>query len=256
MKHSYLDIHAGIASPIHALDARAKILAFGGLVIVSVSTPPHAYVAFAGYLVFLAAILAFSRVPVGFVLQRSLAVIPFVVVVAIFIPFLANDAVGGGYNLGIGGLTVSRSGALVLWNVVVKSYIGVVGVILLSSTTPFPKLLQGLEQLRVPRVFVLLGSFAYRYIFLLVDEVQRMKRARDSRAFGGRWIWHAHVVGDMIGTLFLRSYERSERVYVAMVSRGFDGQIRGLGESRFAARDAVFVAASLAILLSLRLGAP
>ena len=99
---------------------------------------------------------------------------------------------------------------------------------------------------------VMLASFAYRYIFVLVDEAERMERARDSRCYGGRWLWHAKVIGQMIGTLFLRSYERAERVYVAMVSRGFDGRIVAPAEPRMAAADCAFVAASVGFFVALR----
>jgi cobalt/nickel transport system permease protein len=101
-------------------------------------------------------------------------------------------------------------------------------------------------------VLVMVASFAYRYIFVLVDEAERMERARDSRCYGGRWLWHARVIGQMIGTLFLRGYERSERVYVAMVSRGFDGRIVAPAEARMAAGDYAFVAASVGFFVALR----
>jgi len=126
------------------------------------------------------------------------------------------------------------------WNVLIKAWLSVLSLILLSSTTEFSELLKGLEQLRMPRVMVMTLSFMYRYIFLLVDEVIRMKQARDSRNFGGKRMWQLKTIGNMVGTLFLRSYERGERVYGAMVARGFDGRTRTLSNRRLARQDLYF----------------
>ena len=253
MRHSFLDKYSGLNSPIHRLDARTKILSLFCLIVICVSTPPQAHLAFLGYFVVLATALAFSRVPLGYILRRSLVIIPFVVMVAVFIPFLKPDGPSGGYNLGIGTLRVSRSGLLVFWNVLAKSYVAVLSVILLSATTRFSKLLRGFEQLKIPKIFIMLAGFAYRYVFVLVDELERMKRARDSRCYGGKWLWHSKVIGQMIGTLFLRSYQRGERVYVAMVSRGFDGRAVSLGRTQFRPADYLVIAGAVTLFLFLRI---
>ena len=216
---------------------------------ISVSTPPEAWTAFLGYGAFLAVMAAASCLPLRHILRRAWIVAPFVAMVAIFIPFMKD---GGGPASASGWAGASRPGLMMFWNVLVKSGVAVFSVILLSSTTPFPSLMRGFERLRAPRVMVMLASFAYRYIFVLVDEAERMERARDSRCYGGRWLWQAKVIGQMIGTLFLRSYERSERVYVAMVSRGFDGRIVAPAEARMAAGDWAFVAASVGFFVALR----
>ncbi|MHA1572600.1 MAG: cobalt ECF transporter T component CbiQ [Alphaproteobacteria bacterium] len=253
MRHAFADRYSDIDSPIHRLDARTKIITLLSLIVVNVSTPPNAFGAFGGYLAVILAVILLSRVPLGYVFFRSLVVIPFVLMVAAFVPFLKGG--GGSYSLGVGGLRVSQSGLMVLWNTFVKSYIAVLSMIALSSTTPFPQLLRGLEQLGAPKLCVMLASFTYRYIFVLVEEAERMKRARDARCYGGRWLWHAKVIGQMIGTLFLRSYERGERVYVAMVARGFDGRIVGFRKTRLATSDYVFALLALAGVFVLRTAA-
>lgn len=252
MRHSFLDKYSGLDSPIHRLDARTKILSLFCLVVICVSTPAQAYLAFLGYFVVLAVAIGISRVPLGYILRRSLVIIPFVGMVAIFVPFLKPEGPSGGYSLGIGSLRVSHCGLVIFWNVLAKSYIAVLSVILLSSTTPFSKLLLGFEQLRVPKIFIMLAGFAYRYVFVLVDELGRMKRARDSRCYGGKWLWHSKIIGQMIGTLFLRSYQRGERVYVAMVSRGFEGQAVSLGKTRLRQADYLIVAGTISVLVFLR----
>ena len=97
---------------------------------------------------------------------------------------------------------------------------------------------------------VMILSFMYRYIFVIVDEVMRMKRARECRNFGGKRIWQIKTVGNMVGTLFLRSYERGERVYQSMVSRGYEGQIRTLDSLSFSQRDAYYNTIVLVLLIS------
>lgn len=246
MRHAFLDQYSALESPVHRLDARAKIIAFLALIVIAVSTPPGAWTAFLGYGAFLVLMAAASCLPVRHLLRRAWIVAPFVAMTAIFIPFMK----GGGQGAGPAG--VSRPGLMIFWNVLIKSGIAVLSMILLSSTTPFPSLMRGFERLKAPRVMVMLASFAYRYIFVLVDEAERMERARDSRCYGGRWLWHARVIGQMIGTLFLRSYERAERVYVAMASRGFDGRIAAQAETRMAAADCAFVAASVGFFVVLR----
>ncbi|MBC7253133.1 MAG: cobalt ECF transporter T component CbiQ [Actinobacteria bacterium] len=222
MKHAFLDEYSHLESPVHRLDPRAKLLAFVVLVVVCVTTPPNLYSAFAAYLGLEVVLVLLSRLPWKHVLKRLLVVLPFILVVAAFVPFFSRG--GGSYNLGP--VKVSAHGLMVLWNVAAKSTVSVLAVILLSSTTPFPDLLRGMERMKVPRLLTSLLSFTYRYIFVLVDEAQRMKRARDSRGWSGKWIWQAKVIGHMIAALFLRSYERGERVYAAMLARGYGGRVR------------------------------
>ncbi|GFP19128.1 cobalt/nickel transport system permease protein [Candidatus Hakubella thermalkaliphila] len=250
MTHAFLDSYSNLDSPIHRLDARAKIVSFFALIIICVTTLAQAYFAFAGYLLILLAVLLISRLPLKHVMKRSLVVIPFVLIVAIFIPFLNPDTVGGGYNLG--SIAISRNGLLVLWNVVIKSYIGVLCMILLSSTTPFNELLEGFRKLKVPGILINIAAFMYRYLFVVTDEAMRMKRAGDSRNFGGRWIWHSKVIGHMIGTLFLRSYERGERVYLAMLARGYNGEVTTLSRQRISIPDVLFAGAILISAILIR----
>jgi len=90
----------------------------------------------------------------------------------------------------------------------------------------------------------MLTSFMYRYSFILIDEMYRMKRARDSRCFGGRWFWQSKIIGHMIGTLFLRSFHRGERVYLAMLSRGYHGTMPETTGRRFGLEEMLFLSLS------------
>ncbi len=206
------------------VDPRVKLVTVIALVVIAVSTPPAAFVTTACYFSMLGLLLIWSRVSPHVVLARVVTVVPFVALIAIFLPFLPAHGVTVDDGFGIGFLRVSASGVLVFWNVVWKALFGVLALTLLTWTTPFEKLVVGLEQLRTPAVLVMLASFTYRYAFVLGDEIVRMRRARDSRGWEGRSLAQARTIGQMIGVFFLRSYERAERIHLAMLSRGYEGR--------------------------------
>ncbi len=240
MKHSFLDQYSDRDSLIHRLDPRTKLLTTFLFITAVALTPPDRWLSYALYLAILVVWLLLSHVPTSYVLKRSLVVLPFVVLIAIFIPFFHEGEVAGSYNIGLWQVSVTYSGLMVLRNILIRAWFSILSLILLTSTTRMPELLRGLEQLHMPKVMVMLLSFMYRYIFVLVDEVTRMKQARDSRNFGGRQWWQIRTIGNMIGTLFIRAYERGERVYAAMVARGFDGRSRTLKHLQFKPADAYF----------------
>jgi cobalt/nickel transport system permease protein len=99
----------------------------------------------------------------------------------------------------------------------------------------------------------------YRYIFIIADEALRLHRAREARsaspkgATHGSITWETRVLGGMIGSLFLRSYERSERIHAAMLSRGFDGAIRTMSSRELGPGDFLVIAAFLIYLLAVLL---
>jgi len=248
VKHSFLDQYSDRDSFIHRLDPRTKFITTLLLIVGVVLTPPNRWSAFALYFALIATLLLLSKVPIFYVLKRSLVIMPFVLMIAIFIPFFKEGEVAGSYNIWLWQVSVTYSGLQVLTNIVIKAWLSIVSLILLTSTTKMTGLLKGLEQLRMPKVMVMILSFMYRYLFVLFDEVMRMKQARDSRNFGGKRLWQIRTIGNMIGTLFIRSYERGERVYAAMVARGFDGQTRTLDCLNFRKADAYF-GVSLSLVL-------
>jgi len=249
VKHAFIDKYSDLDSSIHRLDPRTRILTTLAFVLAVMATPPGAWLAFVLYAGLMLGLILLAKLPLLYVLKRSAVILPFVLMIAIFIPFLGHGEVAGSYNVWLWRVSVTHEGLLILWNVAAKSWLSALALILLSSTTRFSDLLQGLERLGVPKVMVMILAFMYRYIFVLVDEVMRMQRARDSRNFGGRQFWQIRTVGNMIGTLFIRSYERAERVYGAMVARGFDGQVRTLSQLRFRRADLGFgMAFSVALL--------
>jgi cobalt/nickel transport system permease protein len=231
MKHSFIDQYSDRDSFIHRLDPRTKFLTTLAFILAVTLTPPHRWQAFVICFAVVAALMALSRVPVLYILKRSLVIMPFVLLVTVFVPFFKEN------------------GLVLLAAILVKAWLSVLSLILLTATTPVPRLLEGLERLRLPRVMVMVLSFMYRYIFVLVDEVMRMRQARDSRSSGGSRLWQVKTIGRMVGTLFIRSYERGERVYAAMLARGFNGQSRTLNNLSFKLADAYFTFVVVAVLL-------
>ena len=121
------------------------------------------------------------------------------------------------------------------------------------STTRFGCLLAGLRKLKVPVIFVDMLALTYRYLFVLVEEVQRLRRAAAARGYRPRWLGQAVLVGRLIGQLFVRSYERAERVYGAMVQRGFNGQMPASRPLEFRAVDAAVLGASISMVIGIRI---
>lgn len=225
-----------------------------------VLTPPEAFLKFGAYFALVLTLIFISRVPIGYVLVRVGTIIPFVVLVAAFVPFFKEGEVAGSWSFGNYKLKITYSGLWVLWNVSCKALLSCIVMIILISTTRFPLLLKGLEHLKFPKVFVMLLAFMYRYIFVLLDEGMRMSRAMVIRStkdggIGTRIGIKTRATGWLISSLFVRAYERSERVYQAMCSRGFgsSGEIGTLGDLKFAREDYVFLSAFLSFLFVVRI---
>jgi len=250
VKHSFLDRYSNRDSFIHRLDARTKLITTLLFILAVVLTPPGGWTAFAMYFVLITTLVFLSRVPVFYILKRSLVIIPFVALIAVSLPFFKGGEAIGSYNIWMWEVSISYDGLQLFATILARAWLSILSLILLTSTTRISDLFIALEQLRMPRIMVMILSFMYRYIFVLVDEAMRMRQARDSRSFGGKRLWQLRTVGNMIGTLFIRSYERGERVYAAMVARGFDGRAKTLHHSTFRLADACF-AVSFGLALSL-----
>ncbi|MEU7551781.1 cobalt ECF transporter T component CbiQ [Streptomyces sp. NPDC044571] len=206
-------------SPVHALPPHCKIAAALGFVVVVVSTPREAVWAFGLYAVLIAAVTATARIPAAFLLRRLLIEVPFVAF-AVLMPFVAQ-----GERVEVLGLSLSVSGLWGAWNVLAKGTLGVAASVLLASTTELRSLLLGLQRLKLPPLLVQIASFMIRYGDVITDELRRMSIARRSRGFEASGIRHWGVLAKTAGALFIRSYERGERVYLAMVSRGYTGSM-------------------------------
>jgi cobalt/nickel transport system permease protein len=229
-----LDRYIDGQSPVHALDARVKLLLTLACVLALALLPPGAWGGMLACALLIWWAVLRSRVGLGTILGRAFVALPFALV-AVTLVFARPGETLFSLRLGPLNLTATDAGLVAFVSVVIKSWLSVQAALLLTATTHFTAVLYALRALRLPEIMVSILAFAYRYLFIMVDEAQRMLRARECRAAelpgaraGGSIAWRASVVGRMAGTLFLRAYERSERIYVAMLSRGYDGQLRAL----------------------------
>ncbi len=206
-------------SPVHRLPAEVKIVAALLGAVGVVATPPEAFAVFAGHLLVLAPGWALARIPPGWILRRAVIELPFVVL-AVLLPFT-----GPGPRIDVAGFALSQPGLLGAWNIGAKGTLGVFVSLTLAATTPLRDLLSGLQRLHAPALVVTIATLMLRYVDLIVAEAGRMRRARLARGHDPRFLWQVGATARGVGSLFVRTYERGERVHLAMLSRGFDGAL-------------------------------
>jgi len=245
MHHHYIDRFAYQDSPIHRLDPRAKTIAVIAYSIALISLPRYVLPS-PWYAVFPAVLLLWGGIPLRFVAKHTLLVSPFILFAAVLSPVFDQTPVTVGH-------AVVRGGWVTATSLVIRFVLGMGALIGLASTTRFPELLKGLEQMHVPRILITQLRFLYRYLFVLVDEAMHMRRARQARDAGrgpvlGRW----RAGGGQIGVLFLRTLESAERMHLAMIGRGYDGTIRLLRPLRWSVADTGFVVLTAAYLFLVR----
>jgi len=204
-------------SPVHRAPAHLKVLALLGFMLLVVATPRGWWPAYAGFLLVLVAVIAVSHVPPAYLLKRMVVEVPFVVF-AVLMPFIAT-----GPRVEVLGVTVSEHGLAAAGALLAKGTLGVLASLTLAATTEPRHLLAGLERLRVPNLLVQIMGFMIRYLDVVTDEMGRMKVARESRGFRASTVRHWPILARSSGALFIRSYERGERVHLAMLARGYTG---------------------------------
>jgi cobalt/nickel transport system permease protein len=206
-------------SPVHRLAPRTKLLGFTGTTLVAVAAGPSRWHVWAACLVVLAGVAVAARVPARVLARRAGVVLPLVLLAAAALPFVRH----GGARIDLGPVAVWEAGLLALAGVAAKATIGTLSAVLLGATTPFHATLRALEDLRVPRLFVLIAATTHRYLPLVADEMRRTRTALLARGWRARSTRGAAPVGRVAGTLFLRAHARGERVHRAMLARGFEG---------------------------------
>jgi cobalt/nickel transport system permease protein len=222
MRHSFVDRYANLDSPLHMLDARTKIIGFSALVMTALQIPAGSKGAFFFFFFFLTILAGISQIPLQYIAERTFQILPFVLLAGLAAPWKGS----GDWFL-----------ALFL-----RSILCLLMLVLLTNTTRFIELLRGLRKLGCPKVLVANLSFLYRYIFVLTDEVERMQQGRDSRRVGRAAARvELKLLGSMLGTLMVRSFERADHMYQAMLSRGFSGEFPVAAPRHFTWRDAIFL---------------
>ncbi|MFI5493868.1 cobalt ECF transporter T component CbiQ [Actinoplanes sp. NPDC051859] len=241
-------LHLDRPSPVHRLAPQVKILAMLLFTLVVVATPREEFAAFGGYALLLAAVAVAARVPALWLTKRATIELPFVLL-AVALPFA-----GHGEHVEWLGLSLSVDGLYGAWNIFAKGTLGVLASLLLAASTTMRDLILGLDRLRCPAVFTQIATFMLRYLDVLADDARRMRIARLSRGYDPRFLWQVKAFAVSVGSLFLRAYERGERVYLAMVSRGYDGRMprpdTGGASAAQWAQSAVLPAAAVAIAVT------
>ncbi len=250
----FINHYQKIKSPIHRLDARVKLVFIVAIILSCSLLPVNAWSAYILIFSVLIVIMLLSELSFAYIIKRSLLVLPFLLTAAPLI-FHASDNTVGPISY-----TISPMGLIRFASLGIKSWLSVLAAILLASTTSFPELLLAMCSLKIPRILVAIFGLMWRYLSLMFEEVERLMRARQSRSSrdvifnrhtGGNLFWRARVTGGMAGSLFVRSLERSERVYNAMLARGYDGEIRALDEPPIRGTSLMWLIISIVILFLL-----
>ena len=245
-------------SPLHRLDPRIKVVVSILYILSNALLPDGAWLAFGLAWLFLILANALSDLGLGYTFRRSFIALPFALVAVTVLFSLPGEALVR-FHFMMSEFTITDAGLLRFVSIVIRSWLSMQMAILLVAVTRFPDLIHAFEHLRVPAILTTIIAFLYRYLFVLTDEVIRLLRARQSRSAavsgqrsGGGVLWRARVAGSMAGQLFLRSYERSDRIYNAMMARGYAGQLRTLNPHILRGRDWMYAVLAFLFILAMQ----
>jgi len=230
----YLETLANQHTAIHRLDPRAKLITTLILIIMVVSFPRYTISGLIPFLIYPVIMMSLGNLPLIYLLKKICLALPFVFFIGIFNPLFDRTIV-----MHLGPFAIS-GGWISFLSVLLRLIITVFAALILIATTGFTGICMALEHIGIPNIFVMQLLFAYRYLFVLIDEAARMARARTLRSFDGKGLG-LKVFSSMIGHLLLRTLDRAQRIHLAMLSRGFDGEIRLTRPARIGIRDVCFV---------------
>lgn len=212
-------LHGGVDSRVSRVDPAVALACLVVFVLAVVLTPREAVWAFGIYAVLVGLVAGLARIPAKAMARRMLVETPFVLFAAV-LPFI-----GSGPRTEVLGLSLSVEGCWAAWGILTKATLGVASSVVLAWSVPATDLLIGLERLRTPRVLVAIAGFMVRYLDVVAGELHRLQIARISRGDDPRWLWQGRAVATTAGTVFVRAFERGERIQRAMSARGFTGTV-------------------------------
>jgi len=230
---------------IHRLDPRTKVIATFAFIVTVVSFPKHEIAGLIPFFLFPVVVFSLGDIPVWFILKKVLVISVFAVFIGIFNPLFDTHVIYDLFGIPVSGGWVS------FFSILLKFFLTMCSALLLIATTSFPGICHGLRKLGIPEIFISQLLFLYRYIFVLMEETLRMVRARDLRSFGKRGQGMSVFI-HLIGTLFMRTIERAERIYHAMLSRGFSGTIHFIKRDHFGRADFAFLSITGVVLILFR----
>lgn len=240
-----LDHLANGNSTIHRLDARAKVLVTLIFIISVVSHNMYELTSLFPFFIFPVVMISLAGLPPLFIFKKITLLSPFVLAVGIFNPFFDRTIL-----LQLGSLNIS-GGWISFASILTRSILTVGAALVLVGVTGFTAVCQALERLGMPRVFVVQLLFLYRYIFVLTEEFGRSSRARELRSCGkkGQGI---RSFGSLTGHLLLRTWQRAERIHMAMLARGFTGEFHTSRQAGFGMPEIRFLLAWSTLFIFLR----
>jgi len=236
-------------TPVHRLDARAKIIVTAAFLITVVSFPKYEIAGLMPLFLYPALLLSFGQVPLRVLLRYLLIAAPFALFVGLFNPLLDRATAVHWGTWAVSG------GWLSFLSILTKFVLTVSAALILLAGTGYPALCRALGRLGAPRLLVTQFLLLYRFIFVIAEEGLRMARAwvLRSRRAGGMPI---RTWGSLAGHLLLRAYDRGLRVHTAMLARGFDGAMRSSRAQHWTWGDTGFILASGAFLALVRFTHP
>lgn len=242
---------AHMRSPLHCLDARAKLTVTVVYLVTMLSVPLVRLSDLLLYFAFPILTAAMGRLDYGRIFRRSLVVLPFVAFIGVFNVFYDREPA---FRIGTLVITVGWTSFL---SIILRGLLSVQGLLILVYSTGYYRLCRSMQQMGIPAVFTSQLLFVYRYLYVLIEETLAMSRARDARSFGRR-SYPLKVWGTMIGQLLIRTFDRAEHITRAMLARGFTGHIPAMGGHRTAwsLRDTLFLTVWSAVLIAVRLYHP
>lgn len=253
----FLDPYEQRPSLIHRLDARVKLILTLAFILTVSLTPVGAWAFYLLLLAIALSVAVLSELGIPFVLKRSLLALPFVLAAFPILFTIQGGAALFSFSIGPWTLTNYQAGLERFLSIGLKSWLSVQMAIILASSTPFPDLLVAMRAIKAPRLIVAIFGLMWRYLFVLVDEALRLMRARAARSTrsaqpglrsGGSLAWRARVTGGMAGSLFLRGIERSDRIYMAMLARGYDGDVKSFPLPKLGVAGWLVLVTSLGVL--------
>lgn len=252
MKHHFIDHYSSIDSPVHSLDPRVKIILALLILISIVVTPNGRFIDFVFYAPLLVLLLLLSHIPLVSILKRMLVILPLVILIGFGLPFMSPGKTLISFTL-IKPITITDVGIFNFFSVVIKATLAIWVMTLLTSTTRFRDLVSGMQKLKFPVIFTSLLGFMYRYIFLIIDELEKENIGRRARSFGAAPCLAMKGFGWMISSVFIRSFDRAERIYQSMCTRGFDGNFETLTLMKLQTKDIVvsFIILSFIIIIKI-----
>jgi len=241
-----LDEMASNRTIIHSIHPCAKLLTTVIFLTVVASFSKYEVSGLFPMLLYPMILIILGELPVGPILNRVLLALPFVIFIAIFNPLLDQTPV-----VQMGPLLIS-GGWISFFSILLRFLLAVTAALILVATTGIDAIGMALLQLKVPRIFVVQLLFMYRYIYVLLEEFIRTIRAHSLRSFQGEGI-RPRVWGSLLGQLLLRTIDRAQRIYGAMLCRGFDGEIRLIGRNKLVGIDIIYFLGWSAYFIVVRL---